>query len=242
MRKGFCGSSDKHQTPAAEEGVSFLSIFDTEVKVDGSLHVACQLHIRRLESTFTSLHRVQFCFSCQHTISPSIHICRVLGKSDPFCYFEQRLPFTCKIPARCGLFPSHLTTPSSSFAVIAQLQNLYTSLFLSISFPSSSPHHRFPRADREFTGFSSVALPFCMSSHTAHFQHLRHLYLLLRRVDPLASDSRISSQSSNHLQPDQPSLLHKRLSTSPHQQWPLSLTPKLATWLLPGFASMLNPR
>ena len=44
MRKCFCGSSDKHQTPAAEEGVSFLSIFDTEVKVDGSLHVACQLH------------------------------------------------------------------------------------------------------------------------------------------------------------------------------------------------------
>lgn len=108
----------------------------------------------------------------------TIHFCRVLGKSDPFCCFEQRLPFTCKIPARCGLFQSHLTTPSSSFAVIAQLQNLYTSLFLSIScisFPSSSPHHKFSRSDREFTDFISVVLHSCTSSQIAHFQHLRHI-------------------------------------------------------------------
>lgn len=176
----------------------------------------------------------------------TIHFCRVLGKSDPFCCFEQRLPFTCKIPARCGLFQSHLTTPSSSFAVIAQLQNLYTSLFLSISCPSLFLH-LLPttnfRAQIESSLILAVLLFLFVCPHTLHTSSTCDTYVFFCDASiPSRSHGRISSQSSNHLQPDQPSLLHKRLSTSPHQQWPLSLTPKLATWLLPGFASMLNPR
>lgn len=172
----------------------------------------------------------------------TIHFCRVPGKSDPFCCFEQRLPFTCKISARCGHFQSHLTTPSSSFAVIINYKTSTRACSCPSLFLHLLPTTDF-RVQIDNSLVSAVLLFLSVCLHKLCLSNTHHICTFSYSASiPSRSHSCISSQSSNHLQSDQPSLLHKRLSTSPHQQWPLSLTPKLATWLLPGFASMLNPR